>query len=168
MPVVSTLNAPTGTFVANAALLQGNYAGTISVFAKQDTDLVIDTNGYFVARIYAGLKFHPTSPCRVLDTRTGNGPLTGVGTFDAGTACGVPRSAQAIVFNATAVPDGPLTYLTLWPAGQPQPLVSTLNAEDGEVTSNMAIVPVVNNLVSVFAAGTTDVILDVFGYFAPQ
>ncbi len=167
MPWVSTLNAPTGTFVANAALLQANYGGSISVFAKQDTDLVIDTNGYFVSPVYAGLRFYPTAPCRALDTRTGNGPVTGASTFDVGTACNVPARAQAVVLNATVVPDGPLTYLTLWPAGRAQPFVSTLNAPDAEVTSNMAIVPVTANRVSVFAAGTTEVVLDVFGYFAP-
>ena len=52
-----------------------------------------------------------------------------------------PATAQAYVFNATVVPSGALGYLTLWPDGQSQPVVSTLNAIDGAITSNMAIVP---------------------------
>jgi hypothetical protein len=32
-------------------------------------------------------------------------------------------------------------YLTLWPAPQQKPNASTLNAIDGAVTSNLAIVP---------------------------
>jgi hypothetical protein len=45
--------------------------------------------------------------------------------------CGVPANAQAYSLNATVVPSGPLGYLTLWPTGQAQPLVSTLNAPTG-------------------------------------
>ena len=52
-----------------------------------------------------------------------------------------PSTAQAYVFNATVVPPGALGYLTLWPDGEDQPMVSTLNAIDGAITSNMAIVP---------------------------
>jgi hypothetical protein len=57
--------------------------------------------------------------------------------------------------------------LTLWPQSQPQPLVSTLNAIDGAVTSNMAIVPTVNGSVSTFALNPTHLVLDISGFFAP-
>jgi hypothetical protein len=58
--------------------------------------------------------------------------------------------------------------VTLWPTGQGQPYVSTLNSVDGSVVANAAIVPAgTNGSVSVFADGTTDVILDINGYFAP-
>ena len=167
-PLVSTLNAPTGTVVANAAIIKAGISNDISVYGTQDADLVIDTNGYFAARgAYDGLVFYPIIPCRALDTRAGNSPLSGAATYDAGTACGIPPSAQALVLNATVVPKGPLGYLTLWPAGLAQPLVSTLNAQDGSVTSNLAIVPVTNNRIGAFASNTTDLILDVSGYFAP-
>ncbi len=167
-PLVSTLNAPTGTVVANAATIKAGISNDISVYGTQDADLVIDTNGYFApAGTYGGLHFYPMVPCRALDTRTGNGPLSGAATYDAGTACGVPPSAQALVLNATVVPKGPLGYLTLWQADLAQPLVSTLNAPDGSVTSNLAIVPVTNNRIGAFASNTTDLILDVSGYFAP-
>ena len=66
-----------------------------------------------------------------------------------------------------SLPDGPLSYLTLWPASNPQSLVSTLNAEDGMVTSNLAIVPVTANKIGTFSADTAHLVLDVFGYFAP-
>jgi len=71
------------------------------------------------------------------------------------------------VFNATVVPPGPFGYLTLWPQGQPQPTVATLNAIDGAITSNMAITPTHNGSVSAFASNPTYLILDIFGYFAP-
>jgi len=52
--------------------------------------------------------------------------------------------------NATVVPQGTLGFLTLFAQGSPQPLVSTLNALDGAITSNMAIVPANNGNISAF------------------
>jgi hypothetical protein len=76
--------------------------------------------------------------------------------------------AQAYSLNVTVVPHGPLGYLTTWPTGQPQPLVSTLNAYTGQVTANAAIVPAgTGGDISIFVLNTADVILDVNGYFAP-
>ena len=53
------------------------------------------------------------------------------------------------------------------PDGDPKPLVSTLNALDGSITNNMAIVPSTNGKVDAFAAGITQLILDISSYFAP-
>ena len=63
----------------------------------------------------------------------------------------------------------PLAYLTIWPAGQSQPLVSTLNSLDGSIVANAAIVPAgaLGGAVSVFVTDDTDVIIDINGYFAP-
>jgi hypothetical protein len=85
-------------------------------------------------------------------------------------ACGIPGfSDEAFVFNATVVPDGDLLYITLWPEGESQPTVSTLNAADGAITSNMAIVPSGsgNDSIDAFAASDTQLILDISSYFAP-
>jgi hypothetical protein len=60
-----------------------------------------------------------------------------------------------------------LNYLTLWPDGENQPVVSTLNAQDGLITSNMAIVPTMNGSIDAFATDLTQLILDISGYFAP-
>ena len=168
-PVVSTLNAPTGTIVANAALVPAGTSGAITVFVTDATNLVIDIDGYF-APTNSGpdaLSLYTLTPCRVLDTRGAGGAFGGtlpVGVL--GSACSVP-SAQAYVFNATVVPKGPLGYLTLWPDAEGQPVVSTLNAADGAVTSNMAIVPTLNGDVDAFAYSSTQLILDIFSYFAP-
>ena len=83
-------------------------------------------------------------------------------------SCGVPSTAAAYSLNVTVVPQGPLGYLTLWPAGQAQPFVSTLNSFDGRIKANAAIVPAgVSGAVSVFVTNTTDVVLDINGYFVP-
>ena len=71
------------------------------------------------------------------------------------------------MFNATVVPVGGLGYLTLWPDGESQPVVSTLNAIDGAITSNMAIVPNQDGKTDAYASGITQLILDISSYFAP-
>ena len=83
------------------------------------------------------------------------------------TGCAASSLAQAYVFNASVVPVGALGYLTLWPDGATQPLVSTLNALDASISSNMAIVPTTNGKVDAYASGLTQLILDISSYFAP-
>ena len=176
-PVASTLNAPTGATTANAAIVPAGTDGAISTYASNDTDLVIDINGYFAPTGMPGqpigLSYYPSVPCRVLDTRppSGSGPFNGTLSPPVdllGSPCGVPTQSQAYAMNATAVPSGPLGYLTLWPDGQTQPGVSTLNAGDGKVTSNLAILPAGRQgKIDAFASGATNLILDISGFFAP-
>ena len=168
-PVVSTLNNPTATIVANAAIVPAGTKGAIAVYADQNTQLIGDINGYF-APPDNGLSLYPSQPCRVIDTRSSGGAFDGQRTPAvnvAGSACPVPRAAQSYVFNTTVVPSGSLGYLTLWADGSPMPSVSTLNATDGEVTSNMAIVGNIDGSVDSYAAGWTNLILDISSYFAP-
>ena len=81
--------------------------------------------------------------------------------------CAVSDQGKAYILNATVVPWGSLGYLTLWPDGRRQPGVSTLNAIDGAVTSNMALVPTDNGMIDGYATNLTQLILDISGYFAP-
>src|SRR5271165_1123194 len=123
----------------------------------------------------SGLQFIPVTPCRVADTRNANGPFGGP-EMGAGTsrtfnipqsACSIPSTAVAYSLNVTVVPSGALNYLTMWPSGQAQPNVSTLNS-DGRVKANAAITPAgTNGGVSVFVSDATHVILDIDGYFVP-
>ncbi len=167
-PTVSTLNNPTGTIVANAAIVPAGTNGGIAVFPNNDTDLVIDINGYFAAPGQGGLSLYTLTPCRVLDTRDAGGAFNGELTVDvAGSACSVPGSAQAFVFNATVIPPGSLGYLTLWPDGEDRPVASTLNAIDGAIASNMALVPTTNGSIDAFASATTQLLLDISSYLAP-
>jgi hypothetical protein len=180
-PVVSTLNDQTGTVVANAAIVPSGLNNKTAFWAYNNTNLLVDTNGYFAPANSASnpLSLFTVTPCRILDTRGGSG---GIGLFNGtipvgivGSGCGVPAgSPEGFVLNATVVPGNPPAgYLTLWPEGETQPTVSTLNAYDGAVTSNMAIVPAGsgNDSINAFAdnssGGTTNLILDISSYFAP-
>ncbi len=178
-PTVSTLNAVTGAVTANMAIVSGA-SGEIDAFVTDAADLVIDVNGYFTqfpGQGTEGLQFYAnTSPCRVLDTRLANGPLGGPAMVPTtprefgfpSSNCGVPANAKAYAVNATVVPTGLLGYLTLYPAGTTRPVVSTLNAVDGGITSNGAIVRSgVNGGVAAFATERTHLLIDIGGYFAP-
>ena len=74
-------------------------------------------------------------------------------------------TAQAYSLNATVIPQGVFGYLALWPQGLAQPLVSTLNAVDGALTSNLAIVPTAfaGGAITAFGSNTAHLILDLSG-----
>jgi hypothetical protein len=121
-------------------------------------------------------RFVPITPCRVADTRNSTGAFGGPSIAGGASrdfiipngACGVPSTALGYSFNVAVVPAGALAYLTLWPTGQARPGTSTLNSLDGRIKSNAAIVSAgTAGAVSVFASDTTNVILDINGYFVP-
>ncbi len=155
--------------VANAAIVPAGSENATAFYAhSNNTNLLLDVDGYFAAPGAGGLSMYPLTPCRVLDTRQSGGSFVGEKTVNVvGSFCAPPSSAEAYIFNATVVPPGPMLYLTLWPNGEQQPTVSTLNAEDGFITSNMAIVPTNNGSIDAYAAALTQLILDISGYFAP-
>jgi uncharacterized repeat protein (TIGR03803 family) len=170
-PTVSTLNDNTGTVVANAAIVAAGSENATAFYPhSNNTDLLLDVNGYFAAPGSGGFSMYPVAPCRVLDTRqVGNGqPFSGEKTVNVvGSACAPPSNAAAYILNATVVPPASMPFLTLWPDGEQQPTVSTLNAYDGFITSNMAIVPTNNGSIDAYAAALTQMIVDISGYFAP-
>ncbi len=114
------------------------------------------------------------TPCRVMDTRNPNGPLGGPFISGSSTrnvpipssSCQIPSGAVAYSLNVTVIPRGTLYFITVWPAGQPQPNASTLNSFQGYVLANAAIVPAgAGGAISVFASGDTDLIVDINGYY---
>src|SRR5664280_444382 len=155
----------------------GDNPQTLAVNATTDRIYVPNyTDG--TVSVIAGdtaLQFVSVIPCRVVDTRPqygGGGPIPG-GThqdfpISGAPNCGLPASAAAYSFNITVVTQGYLGYLTVWPTGQQRPRISTLNSLDGRIKANAAIVPAgASGDVSVYATDTTNVVLDIDGYFAP-
>lgn len=118
--------------------------------------------------------FVAVTPCRVVDTRNPNADLGGPILSKASTrsfpipnsSCGIPTNATAYSFNVTVVPPAGLGYLTIWPTGVAQPVVSTLNDFQADVVANAAIVPAgTGGAVSVYVTDATHLVLDINGYF---
>ena len=122
-------------------------------------------------------QYHPITPCRLADTRYGNGGVmvpSADRSFQVQGVCAVPSGAKAVSLNVTVVATGGGGYLTLYPSNVTRPTnVSTINFVRGDVVANGAIVPLgpmgapPNADLRVFAGtgGNVDVILDVSGYF---
>ncbi|MFN7939222.1 MAG: hypothetical protein U0R19_38210 [Bryobacteraceae bacterium] len=120
--------------------------------------------------------FVPVTPCRIMDTRQGEGKSGAFGppTLAARTArtipvplssCGIPAGASAYSLNITVVPKGPLSFLTVYPTGQGRPNVSTLNSFDGDVVANGALVPAgFNGAIDIYVNDSADVVMDINGY----
>jgi YVTN family beta-propeller protein len=174
-PNVSTLNSSNGQVVANAALVRAGTAGAIDAYVTDQTNLITDINGYFTSSTLNPLVFNTVTPCRVADTRQTSGPLGGpimaansTRTFPIpASSCGIPASASAYALNVTVVPTSALNYLTLWPAGEAKPTVSTLNSASGQIVANAALVPAgTSGSVDVFVTNQTHVLIDIVGYFS--
>ena len=75
-----------------------------------------------------------------------------------------------MVLNVTATGPTAASYLTVWPAGASQPLASNLNFTSGETVPNLVTVAVPSSgEVSIYNAdGSTDVVVDVEGYYADR
>ena len=123
-----------------------------------------------------GSTFHPITPERVLDTRTGLGgpasPVTSAPrTVDPSAATGVPDSGvSGVVVNVTVTGGTAASHLTVGPGGAPTPTASTLNWAPGTTRANLATVPVGadGTLAVVNNAGSVEVIVDVLGWLGPD
>lgn len=172
-PDASNLNVPTGDTRADLVTVKVGVGGQVSFFnSTGTTDLVVDIAGWYGPG--GGQRYTPISPKRVWDTRSGPGPLGRLG--PGGTqglkvtgGAGIPGDGvSAVTLNLTAVTPSAPTFLTAWPAGQPPPLASNLNLPAGDTRANLVTVKVgVDGRIAIANdSGTTDVIVDVAGYFS--
>jgi hypothetical protein len=174
-PNVSSINSPSGRVLANSVIVPASGNGSIDVYAFNDTDFLIDINGYFAPDDGVnGLYFYTAAQCRVSDTTTTDGPAYAnestrtLGVAASERCVGVPTTARAFALNFTAIPGGsPMPFLTAYPTGQSQPNASVLNAFEGQTVTNSAIVPSgPGGQVNVYAYRPTHVVVELSGYFS--
>ncbi|MBS1827545.1 MAG: hypothetical protein JST93_19675 [Acidobacteria bacterium] len=124
--------------------------------------------------------FVPLPPCRIMETRPEynfegrSGPLgppfltaneTRTLTLSSSTVCPIPSTASALILNVTAIPRGPLDFVTIFPGDESRPDFRTVSSPDGQIVANTAVVPVGSGgTLKVFASANTDLIIDVTGY----
>ncbi|MCU1502057.1 MAG: hypothetical protein JWM12_1411 [Ilumatobacteraceae bacterium] len=168
-PNASTLNFRANRNVPNSATIPLDSAGGICAFAYAGTQLIVDVTGYTATD--AADAYDPVIPTRVMDTRSGLGPSTRLAAGQTvelqitGTA-GVPVNAAAAVLNVTADDAAALGVVTVFPCGS-RPEVSNLNPAIGQTRANLVITALSGRgTVCLFSQQSTDLIVDVFGYFA--
>jgi hypothetical protein len=179
LPFASNLNWVAGYTVPNLVTVQPGTGGAVTFYNKfGSTDVIADIAGYYAPPSgTAGGEVATGFPQRLVDTRTGSG-FQGAGSAigPAATAsyqvtgkAGVPATGvSAVIVNATVTNTTAASFLTLW-AGAPaaRNTVSNANWVAGWTRANRAIVPVSSTgMISVYNQfGSTDVILDVNGYY---
>ena len=124
--------------------------------------------------------FKGIAPIRLMDTRRGGSTIDGLYRAEGSLGGGLSRSVRvtgrgglpdtgvgSVILNVTAVGPTAASYLTVWPQGKPQPNASNLNFVAGKTVPNMVVVPAgAGGNVSIFnEMGTTDVIVDLLGWF---
>lgn len=171
-PLVSNVNARRFDTVANLATVSVGENGAVQLYNDAgNTDAVVDIVGFYLADDNAvgngRTRFTLQDPQRKLDTRGPNQlPLAPGETrvVDIGTA------ADAVLVNITAVDPTTDGYLSAFPADATQPpLASTINFAARQTVANSAIVKLDDGRLKLHnPAGTTHVIVDLLGTFAPD
>lgn len=189
VPNASNLNAAAGQTVPNLVTASLSANGTVSLYSSGGTvDLIADLAGWYTPT--TGTGFTPLAPSRILDTRS---PAVGVPapgkvdaatpidlqvtgtlpTIDGGTVA-VPADATAVVLNVTATGVTAGTDIRVYPTpvggSTARPLVSNLNLRKGETLPNLVTVAVGagGKVRFATAAGSTDLIADIAGYYSPS
>ena len=86
--------------MANAAIVPAGTSGSVSVYVTNQTDVILDVNGYFspAGSTPAGLAFVPVTPCRVEDTRNPTGTFGGPA-LAANSSRSFPHSLQRLLYS---------------------------------------------------------------------
>ncbi len=170
-PTTSNLNPFPGRNIPNQVVSKIGADGTIRIFnAFGNGDLVVDVMGWYDSGVGSpGARFHALEPRRVFDTRITSGPAFGPAETRqlplTGGVSGVPSGAVAVAANVTVTNPSVGGFLTFWPNG-PKPQTSAVNFGRLETTANLGTFALGGDATNVFNyAGSTDVIVDVAGWF---
>jgi hypothetical protein len=185
-PSTSNVNFSTGQVVANRVIVPvgaGSQLGAIAVLSSGGTpNVLVDVAGWFTDGsnpTATGTQFTPVvSPARVCDTRSSvlyDTPCTG-STLEAGGTLavsvegfdGIPSGVTAVALNVTATNTSAAGYLSISPTGTSLPTVSDSNWSAHGTVASLVIATVGSggqiNVTN--SAGSTDVIVDVVGWFS--
>jgi YVTN family beta-propeller protein len=172
-PATSNVNTEAvGQTVANTAIVVVGSDGAIALYAARATHVIVDLVGVWEPATTATAgRFVSQRPTRLLDTRADH-PLDPAASrvLDLGPAT---VGADAAIVNLTATNASTPLYVTAWADGSPRPATSNLNVDRaGQTVATLAIVPVHDGRIDLFASASTDLVVDLAGVFtgpsAPQ
>ena len=185
-----TFSLDSGTFPPGLGIVGTNLTGTptttgVFTFTIKATDsggTCFGTQAYTVVISGTGLQFYPLAhPVRLLDTRVGAAACQTPGaqinggnplTVPARGTCGaqtIPANAAAVTGNVTTVGPAANGFLTIYPSTFAQPSASNSNYQAGQTLNNVFTVGLgaADGAFKIYSVQTTDVIVDITGYFAP-
>ena len=169
--------ATTGALTCIVDSLTVGQEYTFTVAATNGIGTGPDSDPSIPVTPFAGTTYHPIPPVRLLDTRIGNG-LAGKlvagapRTFQIATRGNVPLGATAITANATIVNACAASSVYLGPTEIAKPSTFTIKFNRNDVTAFGITVALseTGTLSATYMAssGTTDLVIDVTGYFTPD
>jgi hypothetical protein len=173
-PTASNINYQAGQPRANLVVAPVGPDGQVSIFVSSKAHVIADVQGWFSQ----DPGFTSLQPARLLDTRAGaetvDGAQSGRGALNADGVIELPvvargsvpaTGAGAVVLNVTAIGETDGGFVTVFPAGSPQPNVSNINYPAGQPTANLVVAPISNGKVSLFVSSRAHLIVDVQGWF---
>jgi len=175
VPNSSNLNYVAGQTVANAVIVPVSPNGTIDLYnggaLAGSVDLIADVTGYFSAS--GASAYIPVTPVRMIDTRTtsvvardGEVTVAPDAHLPAGTT-----NATGFAVNVTVTQPTGSGFISVYPDGTAVPNVSTVNYTPNLTIANLALAtPGADQKVDFYngggEAGSTQLIVDLFGYFS--
>jgi hypothetical protein len=166
VPVVANVNWGPGEIVAGAAFVPVAADGTFCVYTNTPVDVVVDVTGAFGPA--EGLRFVPSTPMRMLDTRSElqwKGPV-GVGqTVDFVAA---PPDAVAVTGTVVVIEPAVDSYLTGTPCEvQPGRTSSVSGARLGIMANALTVGLSPSGRLCLFSYAATHTVFDTSGWWVP-
>lgn len=174
-PTAASLNFVAGVNRGNELIAPLDADGEVCIYTSESVEVTVDVVGY----LPAGTAYHPVSPVRLLETRSGPGLTTidgafeGVGAASAGSTieldvagrAGVPAGSTAVVVNVTAVKATVTGFVTVHPCLATLPNASSLNYVAG-VNGGNEIVAQLDGAgrICLYTERATHLTVDIAGY----
>jgi hypothetical protein len=170
--IQATVRAATagGTVVSNQGTVRydGDGDGTNDASALTDDP---GLPGAADATVFTvGLGFYTLPPCRVVDTRTGDGGPIAAGatrSFSLAGRCGLTTAVKSVSLNVTVVAGSAPGNVVVYPGDVAAPGTATVNFSAGQTRGNNAIVGLASGTLGAKnrAAAAVDLVVDVNGCF---
>lgn len=184
-PEVSNLNYSANQTISNGFTVGLSAAGAFSIFSYSDVHLVVEVVGYYAPPAAGGLYYHPLGkPFRLLETRanpiytgcdTPHAPLIGGGirTEQGRVTCDgvtIPAAALGLLGNLTAVNASASGLATIYASDlATTPIATSLAYNPTQAIANAFVTRLGSDgSFKLFVSKTTDVLVDIFGYYSPD
>ena len=174
IPATSNVNYGPGDAAPNLVTIPLDGDGYVCIYAQQAAHVIVDVFGWYGGS--DGELFRALAPSRLADTRTrvggqGRLPTNGVLDVPVVAAPAIPKAAtvHAVALNVTTTGSGAGGFLTAYPCEVGPAGTSNVNFAAGQTVANQVVVAVgASGRVCVYASSSTEVIVDLLGWYGPS